>query len=458
MDELDKIPPQNTDMERAVLGAMIIDDEAINKAMMQITEETFYKPTHQAIFRAIKLLWEEETPVDQLTLAEKLNDLELLEKIGGEATIAGLMNEVGSTANIEYHCDELLEKESLRRIVTLCTTAANYAYKGTHESKMLLHHLSNKFDQIIDKTKTKKAHPMVDVIQEGYKLISERIESKEGLVGLPTGYPVLDKITGGWQKGDMIIIAARPSMGKTSLALEIAVRVAKKEHPVGIISIETTYRKLGMRMISTKARQNVGDLYNEENKIVATTKLSNAANYLSKLPIWIDDDASATVSEIRAHTKRMQKLYGIKLLIIDYLQIISGNDNETKYKQITDISKGIKGLGKSLDIPVIILSQLRRPQAGKEHIPPVLSEMRDAGGLEENADIVIFIHNPTDDWKREYLNKHGINFQDDDLSTKRQLRVAKNRDGIKAVMLFNWQGAYYSFEEISTQNIEALDE
>ncbi len=448
MTDLSLTPPCSPDMERAVLGAMMIDEDGLNYTLMHITQETFYKPIHQAIFRAIKLLWDEDTGIDQLTLAEKLRDLDLLDLVGGETTLVGLMNETVSAANIKYHCDELLEKESLRRIIALCTSAMNYSYEGKHGAIEILGRLSNKFDKIIDKSRSKKAHPMEEVIKEGYDLISKKMDTADGLIGLPTGYPALDSKTGGWQKGDMIVLAGRPSMGKTSLAFEFAVRAAIKGHPVGIFSLETTCRKIGMRMISTKSRQCVSNLHKLENKVAAATLLGDAANYLNKLPVWVDDTAIRTIDEIRAHAKRMQKLYGIELLIIDYLQIISGNDKEPRYKQITDISKGVKITGKVLDIPVMLISQLRRPKQGEEQKAPVLSDLRDAGGIEENADVVMFIHDPPDKWKKEYLDGHSITYQDDDLNTKRQIIIAKARDGAISTMLFNFQGKYYSFEEI----------
>jgi len=457
MDELDHIPPHSNEMERAVLGAMIIDREALDYVIMHIKQETFYKPINQAVFRALKMLWDEETAIDQLTLAEKLSNLGLLNSIGGEPAIAGLMNETWSAANIKYHCDELLEKERLRKIIALCASATSYVYKGQHEANLILHQLSNKFDKIIDSAKSKKAQPMEYVVQEGYALIAQKMEAPDGLVGLPTGYSLLDNITGGWQKGDMIVLAGRPSMGKTSLAFEMAVRTASKGHPVGIFSLETTCRKIGMRMISTKARHSVSNLHQVKDKLVSATVLGDAANYLNKLPIWVDDAATATIDEIRAHAKRMQKSHGIELLIIDYLQMVAGNPGDQIRKQITDISKGTKAMGKILDIPVIILSQLRRAQPGKEYVAPILSELKEAGGIEENADIVLFIHDPSEEWKREYLDRHGIPYQAEDLKTKRQIRVAKNRDGPKVVTLFNWHGSYYGFDEISTSQIDDLE-
>jgi len=389
-------PPAVPEIEAAVLGAMLIEKEAVSKALELLTPDSFYLKEHKLIFEAMILLFQRSEPIDTVTLYNELKKREKLDEAGGIVYISKLAQNISSAANIEYHAKIILEKEILRGLITTSHNIARDAYSGTEDAFDLLDKAEAQIFEITEKHLKKSYQGMDKAVREALEYIEAIHSNSNYKFAVPTGFYELDEMLGGFQKSDLIIIAARPSMGKTALALTLA-RNAAIEHnvPVGIFSLEMSTMQLVIRLLCAEGRLNAhqvrtGKLPHEEG-----VKLSKNAHKLIAAPIYVDDAPSQSILEIRAKARRLSVEKKIGMIIIDYLQLMTGPAKaESREREISQISRSLKALAKELNIPVIALAQLNRAVESRTDKRPQLSDLRESGSIEQDADVVMFLNRP----------------------------------------------------------------
>jgi replicative DNA helicase len=389
-------PPAVPEVEAAVLGAMLIEKEAVSKALELLTPESFYLKEHKLIFEAMVHLFQSSEPVDTVTLYNELKKREKLDEAGGIVYISKLAQNISSAANIEYHAKIILEKEILRGLITTSHNIARDAYSGTEDAFDLLDQAEASIFEITEKHLKKSFQGMDRAVREALEYIEAIHSNSNTKFAVPTGFYELDELLGGFQKSDLIIIAARPSMGKTALALTLA-RNAAIDHkiPVGLFSLEMSTMQLVIRMLCAEGRLNAhqvrtGKLPHEEG-----VKLSRNAHKLIEAPIYVDDTPTQSLLEIRAKSRRLKVEKNVGIIMIDYLQLMTGPAKaESREREISQISRSLKALAKELNIPVIALAQLNRAVETRTEKRPQLSDLRESGSIEQDADVVIFLNRP----------------------------------------------------------------
>jgi replicative DNA helicase len=393
---LDRVPPQNIEAEQSVLGALLIEQSAIAKISEVLVAEDFYREAHRLIYRAAMGLFERGGAIDFVTVTDALRREDFLERAGGISYITSLANGVPTAANITYHAKIVQEKSLLRRLITAATNIAAMGYDESEEVERVLDQAEQKILEVSTKKTGQDFQPIKEIIFNTLTKIDEMQASKGGITGLGTGFASLDKLTGGFQRSDLILIAARPSMGKTAFVLNVAQHMATRDKKsVAIFSLEMPKEQLAMRMLCAEGlidSQNfrTGSMTGEE-----WTKLIDAADRLSGSPMYIDDAANASAIEIRNKARRISKEYGLDCIIIDYLQLMDGGAHsriDNRQQQISDISRSLKALARELRVPVIALSQLSRGPESRTSRKPMLSDLRESGSLEQDADLVAFLY------------------------------------------------------------------
>jgi len=389
-------PPAALEVEKMVLGAMLIEGEAVPKAMEILKPEYFFDKRHAHIFNSIAALYEASEPVDTVTLYEELKKDGKLEEVGGGAYLSKLSEDISSAANIDYHARVILEKWILRKLISTSFEIATDAYQGRDDVFDLLDQAEAKIFGISEESTKESFKSMDKAVREALELI-EAIHNKNiSTFSVPTSFYELDDMLGGFQKSDLIIIAARPSMGKTAFALSVA-RNAAIEHkvPIAVFSLEMSTIQLATRLISAEARINAHSVRTGKFKAEEGAKISRTVHKLSKAPIYIDDTPGLNVLELRAKARRLKTEKHIGMIIIDYLQLMSGSFRaESREREISVISRSLKGLAKELDIPVVALSQLNRAVEQTSDKRPMLSHLRESGSIEQDADVVLFLYRP----------------------------------------------------------------
>ncbi len=391
-----RVPPQAMDVEMAVLGGMLLEKEAIAKAIEVLDESAFYKPGHQAIFRAMISLFERSEPVDLITLVEELRRRGDLEKIGGEYYLTELTTNVSSAANVEFHAHIVLEKALMRQLIGTSSEVITRAYSDTEDALALLDEAEQKIFTISEQRMKKSFISMNTAVHKTMDVLQSIHGKHSGVTGVPSGFTDLDNLTGGFQNSDLIIIAGRPSQGKTALVLSLA-RNASVLHdvPIGFFSLEMSVHQLVMRLMCAEARVDAhkvrtGRLPEDEWK-----KLSMSVGRLYKAKIFIDDTPALSILELRAKARRLKAEHNAGLIVVDYLQLMQGPKNaQSREQEISSISRSLKALAKELDIPVIALSQLNRAVEARTDKRPALADLRESGAIEQDADVVIFVHRP----------------------------------------------------------------
>ncbi len=393
-----RIPPQAVEIEEQVLGAMLLEKEAISKVVEVLDDEVFHSEKNRRIYQAILNLFERSEPADCITVAEELKRRGQLDGIGGEAYLVELTMKVTSGANVEYHARIVLEKALLRRLITETGAIASRAFTQSEDAFDLLDQAEQAIFKISEWRLKRNFVSMDQAVHDTLEMLESIHGKHEGVTGVPTGFRDLDTLTGGWQKSDLIIIAGRPSSGKTAFALSLASNAAmhrSKPTPVGIFSLEMSLQQLIMRLLCAESRVDAhavrtGRLPEDDWK-----RLSIGAGRLAKANLYIDDTASLGILELRAKARRLKAEHNVGLLIVDYLQLMQGPKNaENREKEISAISRSLKALAKELDIPVIALSQLSRAVEGRTDKRPILSDLRESGAIEQDADVVSFVHRP----------------------------------------------------------------
>ena len=397
LNTAERAMPQALEVERAVLGAMLIDNMAINRVIEVLGDETaFYHTPHRKVYAAIQKLSERGEPVDQVTLTEKLLRRGQLDDVGGAVLIAELASEMATAANAEYHAQIVLEEAQRRRLIAAATQTITESYDKTEDVRELIDRAEQRVFQIAEGELGKGVMPLISALTEAYEAIDRAREQRGTLTGVTTGYTELDEITAGLQSSDMIILASRPSMGKTALTLCMARNAAVKgSTPVLYFSLEMSTQQLALRLLCAEARVNSHRLRTGNLSDFELDKLVNWTGKLSEAPLYIDDTPAISVMELRAKARRAKSEYNIGLIIVDYLQLMTTSENfGSREQEIANISRSLKALAKELDIPLIACAQLSRAVESRTDKRPQLSDLRESGSLEQDADVVMFLFRP----------------------------------------------------------------
>jgi replicative DNA helicase len=450
-----KVPPQAIDMEEAVLGAIMLEKEAVITILDILKPESFYKETHQKIFKAIADLSAREYPVDLYTVTEELRATSEMDNVGGPVYLTQLTSKVVSAAHVEYHARIVAQKYIQRELIRVATEIQNRSFDDTYDITDLLDYSEDAIFQIAEGNIKREVSPINEVIKEAIREIEEAGKREDALVGIPSGFTKLDRLTSGWQKSELIIIAARPSMGKTALALSMARNMAIDHgKKVAIFSCEMSSIQLVNRLIIAETdipgdKIKNGRLSEEEWK-----QLDSRIKNLVLAPIFIDDTPAITITELRAKCRRLMAQHKLDIIIIDYLQLMTGPQNSgSREQEVSNISRSLKSISKELNVPVIALSQLNRSvemRGGSKR--PQLSDLRESGAIEQDADMVVFIHRQ---------EKFGIQvFEDGVTSTKgiAEIILAKNRNGPVDDVKLRFREEKALFEDIDDFEMEgAID-
>jgi len=440
---MEKVLPHNLEAEEAVLGGILIDNEAIIKVADFLSPSDFYKGSHQKIYEAMLELYEKGQPIDVLTLSSKLKEKNLLEEIGGVSYLSSLVSLVPTTSHLENYAQIVKEKSILRSLIELSYKMAQECFEEKKEIRMLLDQFQQEVLSVSQKGALEKFQDLKESLKEAFERIDRLHKGERPLRGLTTGFPPLDQMLAGFQKANLIIVAARPSLGKTALALDFARAIALKEKvPVGIFSLEMSKDEIVDRLIAAQSgvdlwRIRTGRLHDElDFKLI-----EKALDTLSQAPIFIDDTPSLDILQIRTMARRLQLEHGLGALIIDYLQLVRPlNTNESEVQQITQVSRFLKSLARELQIPVIAVSQLSRAVEQRESRIPRLSDLRASGSIEQDADVVMFIYRKDKDKKAELVSPEERNTA--------EIIIAKHRNGPTGSVTLKFDPGCVSFRTI----------
>ncbi|MBP5278810.1 MAG: replicative DNA helicase [Prevotella sp.] len=443
------LQPQATDIERAVLGALMIDKDAFSVVSEILRPETFYEPRNQKIYHAIQSLNMGDQPVDMMTVVEQLKKEGTLEEVGGPAYIVDLTSHVASSAHIEYHARILAQKFIARQLISYASTIETKAFDETVDIDELMQEAEGKLFEL-SQTNMKKDYTQIDpVLEQAVKILQKASSNKGGLTGIPTGYTKLDEMTAGWQNSDLVIIAGRPAMGKTAFALSLAKNIAVDyQIPVGFFSLEMSNIQLVNRLISNVCELEGNKILNANLDDEEWQRLDRNLRKLQGVPIYIDDTPGMSIFELRSKARRLVREKGVKILMIDYLQLMnaSGARFGSRQEEVSTISRSLKGLAKELEIPVLALSQLNRTvetrdarDANNTSKIPQLSDLRESGAIEQDADMVLFVHRP--EYYRIFQDANG-----NDLRGMAQIIIAKHRKGATGDVMLNFRGEFTRFE------------
>ncbi len=445
------LPPQAIEIEQAVLGGMLIEHEAATLAIELLQPSDFYRKGHRHVFEIMQELYEKSNPLDLITVESELRDRKLLEEIGGPAYLGELTRAVSSAANIEYHCQILAEKAIKRTIISTFTDVVKESYDPGTDPYDMLDKAERSIYELANAKRGIESNNMSDILKKTLQHLEDIRGQKGGITGIPSGTDV-DKWTAGWQKGDMVIIAARPSMGKTAFVLTIARNAAlfpveEKRAAVAIFSLEMSSQQLVQRLLTMEGRVNAQDARTGRLTDNDFKLLIDAASRLFKAKIFIDDTPALSVLELRSKCRRLKSEHDINLIIIDYLQLMRGNTNDrnsNREQEIATISRGLKSLAKELDVPVIALSQLSRAvetRGGNKR--PMLSDLRESGSIEQDADVVCFLYRP---------GYYNITTDDEGNSTEgvAEVIIGKQRNGPVGTVKLQFVEQYARFENFAS--------
>ncbi len=439
---LDRIPPQNIEAEQAVLGAMLIEREAISKVAELLRPEDCYREAHRLIYNAMLELFNKNDAVDMVTVIEFLRKEDKLEAAGGIAYVTSLANSVPTAANVLYHARIVEEKALLRQLINAATNIAGMGYEGSEEVASILDSAEKMILSVSSRKMGGEFTPIKSIIFDAFNKIEQLYASKGSITGLSTGFKDLDKLTSGLQPSDLILIAARPSMGKTAFVLNIAqhIGIAEKK-AVAFFSLEMSKEQLVQRMLCAESAIDSQRLRIGELEAKDWTKLVSGADRLSAAPIFIDDTAGISVMEMRSKARRLKIEHNLSLIIIDYLQLMQGSGkgkgSENRQQEISEISRSLKALAREINVPVIALSQLSRSVESRQVKKPMLSDLRESGSLEQDADIVAFLY------RDDYYNP------DSEQKNITEVIIAKHRNGpVDTVQLF-FHKQFTKFSDLS---------
>lgn len=440
-----KLQPQALEIERTVLGALMIDKDAYAVVCEMLHPDSFYEKRNQYIYDAIRELSMREKPVDMLTVAEELSRMGRLEEVGGPAYIADLCTRVASSANISYHSRIIAQKSLARQLISFAGEVGTKAYDETLDIESVMQEAEGALFELSQRN-MKKDYTQVDpVIDEAIKTIQKAAASKDGITGIPTGFTRLDDITSGWQASDLIIIAGRPAMGKTAFALSMAKNIAAEyRKPTALFSLEMSNVQLVNRLISNCCEIEGKKILSGQLRPDEWDRLDKNINKLLGAPLYLDDTPGLSVFELRTKARRLVREHGVQIIMIDYLQLMNANGMRfnSRQEEVSTISRSLKSLAKELEIPILALSQLNRDVEGREGIEgkrPQLSDLRESGAIEQDADMVAFVHRP--EYYHLYSDGNGR-----DMHGMAQIIIAKHRKGATGDVILRFRGELTRFE------------
>ena len=448
--------PQATDIERAVLGALMIDKDAFSVVSEILHPETFYENRHQSIYAAIQTLSMNEKPVDIMTVVEQLKHDEKLADVGGPAYIVELSSHVASSANIEYHARILAQKYMARQLISFTSVIQTKAFDESQDVDELMQEAEGSLFELSQKNMRQDYTQIGPVLTQAIKILQQAAGNTNGLTGITTGYTDLDDKTSGWQKSDLVIIAGRPAMGKTAFALSLAKNIAVDAGiPVAFFSLEMSNVQLVNRLISNVSEVSGKKILNGQLDEEEWKRLDRNIRRLENAPMYIDDTPGMSIFEMRTKARRLVREKGVQIIMIDYLQLMNANGARfgSRQEEVSTISRSLKGLAKELDIPILALSQLNRSVESRETPEgkrPQLSDLRESGAIEQDADMVLFVHRP--EYYRIYQDEKG-----NDLHGMAQIIIAKHRKGATGDVLLNFRGEFTRFQNPTDNMMAASD-
>lgn len=448
-DSLGRLQPQELEFEKSVLGALLLEKDAYSLISDILTPESFYDPRNQKVYSAISKLHVAQHPVDILTVVEQLRTDGTFDEVGGVAYLSSLTQNIVSSSHIEYHARVIAQKSTARELISYSANVQDKAFDPTQDIDELMQEAEGSLFKLSQK-KLKKDYQQIDsVITEAYEMLHKAAERTDGMSGIASGFHALDRMTSGWQNSDLVILAARPAMGKTAFALSMAKNIAVDQNiPVALFSLEMSNVQLINRVIVNTCEIKGEKIKSGQLEDYEWAQLDNKIKDLIGKPMFVDDTPSLSVFELRTKARRLVKEHGVKLIMIDYLQLMnaSGMSFGSRQEEVSTISRSLKGLAKELNIPILALSQLNR---GVENRPggentldskrPQLSDLRESGAIEQDADMVIFIHRP--EYYHLYKDENG-----NDLRGKAVIIIAKHRNGAVGDVLLTFKGQYARFE------------
>ncbi len=430
--------PQSLEAEQSVIGAMIIDKSAIAKALEKLKEEDFYRDGHKVIFKAIREMFSKDMAVDLVTLLEYLKSTDGLEKAGGVTYISEVSSSVITTANLEAYISIVEDKSTLRKLIRSATSIIEESYNKQDKVEEVLDLAQKKIFDLAEKQGSNDYEPLSNVLERGFLEIERLFNNKGSITGVGSGIRDLDAKTSGFQKGDMVLIAARPSMGKTTFSLNIAENAALREgKSVVIFSLEMSKEQLAYKLLCSEANVDMLKLRTGNLDDDDWERIARATGPLSKARIYIDDTAGLSVMEMRSKCRKIKMEHGIDMILIDYLQLMSGSSgSESRQQEVSEISRSIKALAKEMECPVIALSQLSRAPEQRADHRPMLSDLRESGSIEQDADVVMFLY------RDEYYNKET---EEKNIG---ECIIAKQRNGPVGTVKMAWIGAHSKFANL----------
>lgn len=442
-----RIPPHSDEAERSVLGCMLSNGrECVDEALSALTPDDFYTPIHRSIFAAMEQLVNSGSPVDLVTVPEQL-EKEHKAPPGTMGYLTELAQEILSPANIGRHIRIIKEKSALRKVIDVCMTIAADCYAGKEDAETLLARAGDAIYQIAFDSSHGEIIPIRKALQQSYAEMDAAMKNKGGIMGVRTGFPTMDQMLSGFQKDQLIVIAARPSMGKTSFALNIIQNASLSQHAVCLMfSLEMSAEQLATRLLCSEAHVDMQLTRTGRLGVAEFGKIANAVRELSPAPIYVDDSASISVTEMVAKARRLKRQIGLNMVVIDYLQLMSGSGRiENRNQEIAGITRSLKIMAKELQVPVVVLSQLSRQGEKEGSKYPKLSELRESGAIEQDADVVIFLQR--DDYYIEDRTPENIG--------KARIIIAKQRNGPTGAIDVRWNGEYTRYMEADNTPVEA---
>ena len=429
------VPPHDDAAELAVLGAMFLDREAASLALEMLTGEDFYRPDHRQVFEAAEELYHSGVPIDMITVKNKLEEKQVFEQIGGLPFLANISTSVGSSANMRHYAAIVEEKSVLRRLIRTANNISQMSYEGKTDVNAIMDTAEKGIFDIMQNRHSDQFHHIRDIAVDSIEKIEDIYRSKGKLTGVPTGFVDFDQKTAGLQKSDLILLAARPSMGKTAFALNIIQNAAIRSNvPTAVFSLEMSREQLVNRMLCSEAMLDAQRLRTGELTDSDWADLIQAMGPLSQAPIYIDDTPGVTPMEVRSKCRRLKVEKGLGLIVIDYLQLMSGNGRtDSRQQEISEISRSLKAIDREMEAPVIALSQLSRACEQRADHRPMLSDLRESGAIEQDADVVAFLY------RDEYY------FPDTEKKNQAELIIAKQRNGPTGTVDLTWMGQYTKF-------------
>ena len=452
---LDRLPPHSIEAEQGVLGCVLLsphDGMGVCIEKCKRGSEVFYDLRHRTIFELLGEMYDQKEAIDYITVQQGLKDRNQLEAIGGVAYLSALIDGVPSAANLQYYLDIVREKYLLRKMIQTCTSVVSRVYEHEGEVESLLDEVERDILRISEDRVEASSRTIKDLVHKAINTIEDFHQRQGMLTGIGTGFPDFDKMTSGMHAGEMIVIAARPSMGKTSLAMNIAEHVSiDQKLAVGVFSLEMTAESLVLRMLCSRSRVNLRSIREGFLAERDFPKLTGSAGKLAGAPLFIDDSSGLSILQLRAKARRMYQQYGIKLFVIDYLQLLNSTSRraENRQQEISDISNGIKALAKELSVPIIVLSQLNRELEKEKNRKPRLSDLRESGAIEQDADLVGLLYKPSSDDDDEAASQ-----DQDALSVN--LLIAKQRNGPTGDVALTFLRPYTRFESAAKVNADEV--